>query len=294
VDTHSPGRPVSVSTRLRLAAQYSFRVLRGHIDATIVPLPNGRVLRRTAFGHYMVVDMQDSMLAPALAVDGYWELATALAFRSLLSSDDTLLEVGCNIGYYTLLAAMKLKREGAIVSFDANEKVIETARDSLRYNGALRTATLIHSAVSDSVGTVTFQRMTKSAATSTLYHYSGDDFPVPDETPEFVEVPCTTLDTWCEEHNFRPSIIRIDAEGAEAAIFRGMPKLLQDQHLRKVVFEYCPEHLIRAGVEPASILTALTDAGFALYEIDSLGGLLRREVSEIQNMALADVVGLRS
>ncbi|MBU6161001.1 MAG: FkbM family methyltransferase [Myxococcales bacterium] len=284
---------MSVLTRIRLAAQYSFRVLRGHVDATVVPLPEGRVLRRTAFGHYMVVDMQDSMLAPALAVDGYWELATAIAFRSLLSHDDTLLEVGCNIGYYTLLAAMKLKRDGAIVSFDANEKVIETARDSLRYNGALRTATLIHSAVSDSVGTVTFQRMTKSAATSTLYHYGDDEYPVPDEAPEFVDVPCTTLDTWCEENDFRPSILRIDAEGAEAAIFRGMARLLQDQNLRKIVFEYCPEHLIRAGVEPVSILKTLEEAGFQLFEIDSLGGLVRRNVTDIQDMALADVVGLR-
>jgi hypothetical protein len=70
----------------------------------------------------------------------------------------------------------------------------------------------------------------------------------------------------------RPDFIKIDAEGAEAAIFRGMKGMLNSNPGIRVVMEFAPTLLERAGTDPAGFLNDLTASGYRILRIDDMTG----------------------
>jgi hypothetical protein len=62
-------------------------------------------LTRTIYGHKMYVDTRDVSLAPHLLLDGYWEQWITNIFRELVKPGMTVVDVGANFGYYSVLAA---------------------------------------------------------------------------------------------------------------------------------------------------------------------------------------------
>ncbi|NHI84187.1 MAG: hypothetical protein EAX81_07795 [Candidatus Thorarchaeota archaeon] len=62
------------------------------------------------------------------------------------------------------------------------------------------------------------------------------------------------------------SLIKMDVEGAEFRILRGMPLILA-QESAKIIFEFCPSHLARLGDDAKEFLNVFADYGFTIYEI---------------------------
>ncbi len=62
----------------------------------------------------MYVDARDISLAPHLLLDGYWELWNTKVFRQLLRPGMHVVDVGANVGYYTLLAAAGVGPRGRV------------------------------------------------------------------------------------------------------------------------------------------------------------------------------------
>src|SRR5579871_4793090 len=62
------------------------------------------LLIQTVFGHVMYVDSRDLSLTPHLFRQGYWELDVTRFFLGVVKPGMRVVEVGANVGYYTLLA----------------------------------------------------------------------------------------------------------------------------------------------------------------------------------------------
>ena len=66
-------------------------------------------------------------------------------------------------------------------------------------------------------------------------------------------------------------LVKIDAEGAEPAVVAGMSRLLARSPHLKIVAEFIPGSLRRAGHDPRAFLASLTGLGFRLQRIDGRG-----------------------
>jgi hypothetical protein len=101
---------------------------------------NNLALTKTVWGQKMFVDTRDISLAPHLIVDGVWEPWLSNVFARTVKAGMTVVDVGANFGYYTLLAGRQLAGSGEIHSFEPNPGVFDILLKNVSINGLERTA----------------------------------------------------------------------------------------------------------------------------------------------------------
>jgi FkbM family methyltransferase len=163
----------------------------------------------------------------------------------------------------TLHAAVRVAPSGKVHSFEPAPRTFQILKDNVQVNG-LRESGLIElycAAVSDTVGEAKLSIYDDNSGHNTLFGRESDSR---------VAVNTVTLDSVLDHK--RVDVVKIDAEGAEAMILRGMRNILDANPQVVVLMEFAPSHLRRAGVEPASFLAELQSAGFAIRVVDDATG----------------------
>lgn len=152
---------------------------------------------------------------------GDYERPVQDALQATLREGDVLVDVGANVGFFTLLGARLVGEQGAVHAFEPIPANVSVIRRNLAVNG-LRNVTVVSKAVADSAGTDSIW-VTDHPGGATLMS-TGE---VPYDARTQIEIERTTLDQWVEQagvHAIR--MIKVDAEGAELAVLRGMPFLI--------------------------------------------------------------------
>jgi hypothetical protein len=86
-------------------------------------------------------------------------------------------------------------------------------------------------------------------------------------------VNAVTLDDALPSHE-RVDVVKIDAEGAEPFILRGMKKIFARNPSLIVLLEFAPALLTRAGIAPPAFLETLRNMGFEIQQVDDFTGAL--------------------
>ena len=177
---------------------------------------------------------------------GSYEPQQTRLFEETLRPGDTVLDVGAHVGYYTVLSAVLAGPTGAVWSFEPNPVNAGFLRRHAEING-LRQVRVTQAAVSDAEGTARFDFGTGSGTG----HLSTDGA---------IEVRTLRLDDFCAANGIVPRAVKIDVEGAEAAVLEGFAATLESA--RPVVF------LSTHGPEPhARCVAWLRARGYALSPI---------------------------
>jgi FkbM family methyltransferase len=152
-------------------------------------------------------------------INGEFEKAERSYLASLLTEGSVAIDVGANIGMFSLSLAKAVGLTGKVISF---EPVVETAK-RLQRNAHLNRCTniTVHVvAVGDREGEIEIIASSDAAYSSTQSISKGNG--------EIREVPMTTLDTvWKSANLPKIDVIKIDVEGAEAMVARGAVRMLQ-------------------------------------------------------------------
>jgi hypothetical protein len=104
-------------------------------------------------------------------------------------------------------------------------------------------------------------------------------FGSPENSDIALDVSTTTLDSALAALP-RIDLVKIDAEGAEPAILKGMPSLLATHPSLRLIVEFAPSLLRRAGVEPLDFAAEIGRLGFHIQRIDDMTGELTPTSSE--------------
>jgi FkbM family methyltransferase len=153
-------------------------------------------------------------------LNGTYEREQTALFEQLIRPGDTVLDVGANIGYYTLLAAVLVGPTGRVHSFEPEPRNAGFLRRHAEIN-RMRRVTVQQAAVSDRAGTARFD-FGSGSGTGHLADAGA------------LEVRTLRLDDYCAEHGLAPSAVKIDVEGAEMSVLQGARGMLE-RH-RPVVF----------------------------------------------------------
>ncbi len=183
----------------------------------IIPLFNG--LRFRAFP-----DCQASSAVFYTRIPNF----RCLSFLRKHIESGTLLDIGANVGLVTLLLADKIKNA---ILFEPNPIAAARARENLALNHLNYE---VHElALSDQAGTVEIENA--GGVDSCNRTVVGFTTSVPT-----ISVPRTTLDRFHSEHPHPAPIsaVKIDVEGHENSVLRGMSDLLASHRPRLVMFEY--------------------------------------------------------
>jgi FkbM family methyltransferase len=192
--------------------------------------------------------MPREVMNKALFLYGTFEISETRLFQSVLRPGMTFIDVGANIGYYTLLGGRMVGPSGAVHAFEPNPAVRERLSANVALNG-LTNVDVEGRAMTRTSGTVRFY-------VSAIEHNSGISSIVPNNGLEDVgrEVPCVSLDDFAASlGGRRVDVLKMDIEGAELDVIEGGRGLLDSAEAPVLLFE-------SFKVEP--LLEALTRFGY--------------------------------
>lgn len=175
-------------------------------------------------GKYMMwVDLRDKALSPHLMLQGYWEMWITAALARLTKPGTVAIDIGANLGYYTMLLADAVGQTGSVIAFEPNPRLANLMRSSVSINDFNSRVTVREEAVGDVAAghlTLAIPRSTPQNALIIESEAQKQGFKnVHGDHAQFVQVKSLTLDSL---NLANVGMVKIDAEGAEYKIWRGM------------------------------------------------------------------------
>jgi FkbM family methyltransferase len=183
--------------------------------------------------------------------------------RRRLKPGGVAVDAGANIGVHSLAMAAAVGPEGRVLCFEPLHHLASALERSLRLNGFAGRARVERSALADLPGEATFHRAAHGPMSS-LY-------PLPPEAAgNDVRVPVTTLDAVVPPGS-RVDLVKMDVEGAEPRLWRGMQRVVADNPGIEVVLEWSASHFRRSGEDPDAFMAAIRAAGFHAFAVEDDG-----------------------
>lgn len=222
-------------------------------------LGDGRSLCRVLGRYKMIVDPTDVGLSSHLLLDGYWEMWLTELLAERIRPGMTVVDVGANLGYFTLLMADLVGPTGRVHAFEPNTDLARRMRQSLSINGFHNTATVHEQALADTEGDVL---LIVPFGEPKNGHLLPADHPAGiDSATETRPVQTRRLDSYHEVLN--ADLIKIDADTSELAIWQGMEGILRSRRPQTIVLEFAR---IRYE-DPGAFVDRILADGFTLAEI---------------------------
>ncbi|MEU6121933.1 FkbM family methyltransferase [Streptomyces sp. NPDC047123] len=233
-------------------------------------------------GHRFAVDTQD-LIQRYVYLFGAWEPHMTRWLRGRLRPGDVFVDVGANVGYFAVVGSGLVGTHGRVVAVEASPVFHRRVLQHAELNGATNIRA-VNAAVSDG-----HKRLTFVLASS---HNMGANSIVPYDGPaestfEADAVPLPELLT--PDELARARVIKIDVEGAEGGVVRGLAPVLD--RLRpdaEIAVEVTPDRMAQLGDSVEELTDTLRSAGFHAYRLvndyrpESYPGAIRRPLAPVR------------
>lgn len=185
-----------------------------------------------------------------------WEPYETWAVQVLLRPGDTFVDVGANIGYFTLVASRLVGRQGRVFSFEPVPRIAKRLAENVDLNHADNV--VIHEyAVSDVTERVKIgEPVGTGPGMSTMRTNEA--------MRETWEVPAVRLDDVLPRDR-RIRLIKIDVEGAELRVLKGFARYLQSGHAPYILCEVKDSFLKELGSSTDELNAWMLQLGYRAY-----------------------------
>lgn len=245
-------------------------------------------LTRSVYGHKLFVDTDDLSLTPHILVDGVWESWITTVFRRSMRRGMTVVDVGANVGWYSILAADLVGPQGRLVAFEANPRLADIAYRNLSINGFAERSTVEAKAVYAETTTLEFKIFERFKGGSSLFTNEAVAETYHDQLRR-LEVPAVRLDDYFAPGT-RVDFLKIDAEGAEGFVLRGAGRVLADNPQISILMEFAPATINAAYGEAKRFLDEIATLGFRVQRITDDATLVPTDLGDLEKQVLCDVL----
>jgi len=179
------------------------------------------------------------------------------AFLALLKDGMTVVDVGANIGIYALHAGLAVGPVGRVHAFEPVPDNYKRLLEHIALNEASNVLAF-PVALADRNEQRRFH-LGKTSDVGSLFRGN---------TNQTMTVPTQTLDSFIAEQGIdHVDAVKVDVEGAEIHVLRGMHGLLSRPDKPTLMFEFCAANLQAAGFTPSELFEAIIDYGYEGYVI---------------------------
>jgi FkbM family methyltransferase len=230
-------------------------------------LGNDTTLCRVLGRYKMFVDTRDIGISSHLMLDGFWEMWVTEAMMRAVRRGATVIDVGANLGYFTLLLADLTGPEGQVLSFEPNPVLASRLRQSVEVNGFAPYTHVHEMGLGGTEG---------HASLDVDQSQPGGGRVVPTDssgaTPRVIirrldEIP-GALDA---------EFIKIDVEGYEEHVWDGMAGILARRRPLTIFMEFT----VSRYANPRAFLERIMADGFPLEIIDFSGEIVPITIEEV-------------
>lgn len=179
------------------------------------------------FGYKIDLDLSD-FIQKSIYLNLYERKETALV-KNYLKPGMTFIDVGANIGYYTLLSSSLVGREGVVLAFEPSPYAFDILCKTIKNNN-INQARAIQAGLSDSKGDLQLY----------LPKISGNHTPsmIANEGGSPIKVPVLTLDEFLTENKIdHVDLMKVDVEGFEPNILKGAESYIRQGKVSAILCE---------------------------------------------------------
>jgi FkbM family methyltransferase len=209
---------------------------------------------RTRHGFRLRVDRSD-WLGRHIYVTGEYEPGTTRIFKKLLRRGDTAIDIGANIGYFTLLAGRCVGDSGKVIAFEPIAEVRRQLEENVRLSGLKNTIIRSEAVFSESGTRDFFQGPTDHVGVSSLRTL--------DDCSGIRRVTTVRLDDVLADEP-KITLIKLDVEGAECHALEGMVSCLE-RHRPDLIVEITDRYLQSMGRSAEQLYKLLGQFGYRAY-----------------------------
>jgi FkbM family methyltransferase len=210
---------------------------------------------------WMQLDIRD-MIQETILLEGVWDPILTEFIRANLKPGHVFVDIGANAGYFTLLAAQHVGSEGRVLAFEPNPQLATQLRQNVE-RSRLSNVAIEETACSDATeaATLYLYDVSNSGRASLSNANAG--------TGGAIQVPCAPLDLIVEKYKLpQLNLIKIDVEGAELKVLRGMTEIIRQMRPR-ILIELEPHLLQGFSATVEDVMQLLTGCG---YTVSPFGG----------------------
>lgn len=174
-------------------------------------------------------------------------------FMKDLPPGATLLDIGANQGAMSILAAQTLeKKGGTVLSFEPSGETASRLEANIALNKA-ENITVFQCAIGS-------KKETRSIGSDDPLHSGGAHI---DGGSEQINIlPIAEIPRIYDYISDGPIFAKIDTEGFELEVLKGLNPLLENGRVKKIIIEIDNNNLDRFNATPSSIYSLLNDYGF--------------------------------
>ena len=218
-------------------------------------LPKSGWVEVDRMGFHWRLDM-DTYIGRMIAIHDVFEPDTTRLLADLVKPGMHVLDVGANIGYFTLLMAQAVGPKGHVWAFEPTQKYREQLLWHVDCNELTSRVSVIPFGLSDE----SMSPMISIGDSSATLHWTKD---VPPQQQEEIELH--PLDDVVDELSIQQvDLVKLDIDGHEPHFIRGAARLLQ-QSKPRIVLEFSQRNLYIAGSSVKDQARSLQDLGYLIY-----------------------------
>lgn len=239
----------------------------------------------------MVLDKNDSDVSTQIKEYGWYqdEKLETKVFKNCLKPGMTVLDLGANIGFYSMFARSIVGTKGRVFAFEPSPLNASLIRASANAN-SFDNVTVIEAAVADRVGNAPLYLSPETYSEHSLLNLESKYDPR--WKNQKIDVRVVTVDDYLKKTvgNFKVDFIKMDIEGSESRALKGMKKVLDENIHIILMTEFWPNGFKEDNMSPRHFLETLHKAGFLIHHIDSF----EKKVYEVTVDEMMEIVDSRS
>lgn len=208
----------------------------------------------------------DQYVSRAIADTGEWEIYETQLIKNFLFEGASFVDVGANIGYYSVLASPIVGDSGRVVSFEPEQKNFQLLLKNSQLNGAKNIQPV-------NAGLAT----SDAQADIYLNQDNWGDHQIYDGGEGRIKNTITLMngDRYLSADAHTPFVIdvlKIDTQGAELKVLKGLESSIRNSlPAIKIIIEFWPYGLRKAGDHAHQVLDFLLELQLPLAIIDHIG-----------------------
>lgn len=202
-----------------------------------------------------MVDLKvGDVISGNLAFTGFYDLDFSVRLRQLARQGGLMVDVGANMGYFSLLWA-GANPANRVIAFEAAPRNIATFRKNVEANSLGERVRLVPKAAGDRCGSIWFE-LGPEEQTGWGGIASG-------EGQNRIEVPLVRIADELADDEI--AVLKIDVEGADTWVLRGAEPLLRAKKVGMIFFEQNPNRMARLGIGLDEAKSFLNAMGYDAY-----------------------------
>lgn len=222
-------------------------------------------------GLKMFLHPNDSVITYRILAGKVWEPNETHWVSRFVRPGDVFVDIGANVGYYTLVASRLVGDTGHVYAFEPDPIAFSILERNVALNG-ITNVTLEQKAVSNEKGSIQLFLSEKNKGDHQIYEGN--------EERRAIDVEAVKLDDYFVDYDGAVNFVKIDTQGAEGVILEGMQEVIAANDDIVMAVEYWPHGLSGLGTDASGFLDLLRSHDFLFYDLGMGGGGIRplREV----------------